>query len=225
MKKTLITLLSLAGVAMAATDGYLTNPGALTWDGPVTLTSPTNGQLTSGNSGFAWEGATNCTASWELSFDLTNTETAYKYLFGTVNGSSGAEGYTLAVTQAGAIALNSRKNNMMVTTADAVVALNTPVTVTLTFVNYVDETTSAAAGGQFTLKVGEQAALTYALTEANTAHTVFTPEGCRLWTNGGKQQFSNVTFKTGGNMIIPEPATATLSLLALAGLAARRRRK
>ena len=38
--------------------------------------------------------------------------------------------------------------------------------------------------------------------------------------------FSDSTFVAGGNTyLIPEPATATLSLLALAGLAARRRRR
>lgn len=226
MKKTLITLLSLAGVAMAATDGYLTNPDALTWDDALTLTTPANGVLNSGNSGLYWDGAAACTKSWELSFNLTNTEAGNQYLFGTVHGGSGADGYTLSITSGGAVKLNSNKSNALASTGDGAVTLNTPVSITLTFVNYVDEVTAATVGGQFTLTVGEQDALTYTVAEA----AVFTPSnagsgGSRLWTNSGKQQFSNVTFKTGGNMIIPEPATATLSLLALCGLAARRRRK
>ena len=51
----------------------------------------------------------------------------------------------------------------------------------------------------------------------------------RLWTNGGNEKFSNVALSMLDNNkitpAVPEPTTATLSLLALAGLAARRRRR
>ncbi len=43
--------------------------------------------------------------------------------------------------------------------------------------------------------------------------------------NGAQQGGANLTFKVNSAYVVPEPTTATLSLLALAGLAARRRRK
>ncbi len=51
--------------------------------------------------------------------------------------------------------------------------------------------------------------------------------GNRVWTTGGKTQVTLVSLTDVSSFSdsVPEPATATLSLLALAGLAARRRRK
>ncbi len=43
--------------------------------------------------------------------------------------------------------------------------------------------------------------------------------------NGVQQGGEDLTFKVNSAYVVPEPTTATLSLLALAGLAARRRRK
>ena len=43
--------------------------------------------------------------------------------------------------------------------------------------------------------------------------------------NGTQNGGANLTFKVNSAYVVPEPTTATLSLLALAGLAARRRRK
>ena len=44
-------------------------------------------------------------------------------------------------------------------------------------------------------------------------------------TDGAQFGGANLTFKVNSAYVVPEPTTATLSLLALAGLAARRRRK
>lgn len=224
MKKTFIALMALAGAAAAAVqDGYLTNPGALTWEA-LTLTSPANGVLTSGNSAIDWSEETgNLTESWELSFVLDPSRLDNQYLFGTVKGNSGADGYTLSITNAGTISLNANKSESILTVG-SYTADDAAVAITLTFVNYVDES-GVGQGGEFTLTVNNSSG-SIVLTEEEAVNTTFTKgSNNNIWTNGGREQFSGVALKQGGNMIIPEPATATLSLLALAGLAARRRRK
>ena len=225
MKKTLIALISMAGAAAAAvTDGYLTNPDALTWE-TLTLTSPANGVLSTGNSAIDWSEDTGAQEkSWELSFVLDPSRLSNQYLFGTVKDNSGANGYTLSITQEGAISLNQNKSNSILTVG-TYTAEDTAVNVTLTFVNYYDEVSNAEAGGEFTLTVGESSG-SIEISQAVAAYTTFNKgSNNNIWTNGGAEKLSNVTLKQGGYMIIPEPATATLSLLALAGLAARRRRK
>ena len=108
MKKTLIALVALAGVAMGA-EGTVTDASELTWTA-LTLTSPANNQLTSSNSAIDWSEETgNLTESWELSFTLDPSRVSNQYLFGTVKGGSGADGYTLTTTSAGAIALLATK--------------------------------------------------------------------------------------------------------------------
>ena len=225
MKKTLIALISMAGAAAAAvTDGYLTNPDALTWE-TLTLTTPANGVLSTGNSAIDWSEDTGALEkSWELSFVLDPSRLSNQYLFGTVKGSSGADGYTLSITQAGAISLNQNKSKSILTVG-TYTAEDTAVNVTLTFVNYYDEVSNAEAGGEFTLTVGESSG-SIEISQEVAAYTTFNKgSNNNIWTNGGAEKLSNITLKQGGYMIIPEPATATLSLLALAGLAARRRRK
>ena len=215
----------MAGAATAAvTDGYLTNPDALTWEA-LTLTTPANGILSGSNSAIDWSEETGALVkSWELSFVLDPSRLSNQYLFGTVKGSSGADGYTLSITQAGAISLNQNKSNSILTVG-TYTAEDTAVSVTLTFVNYYDEVSKAEAGGEFTLTVGEYSG-SIVISQEDAAYTTFNKgSNNNIWTNGGSEKFSNVTLKQGGYMIIPEPATATLSLLALAGLAARRRRK
>jgi len=62
-------------------------------------------------------------------------------------------------------------------------------------------------------------------TDEVKAITKFTNGQALLSTNNGKTTFTNITLTQLDNKLVPEPTTATLSLLALAGLAARRRRR
>ena len=221
MKKTIIAIMALASVAAADSVMSLEE---LTWN-PLTVTTPANGTLASGNSAIDWSEATgNLTNSWELSFILDPSRLSNEYLFGTVKGNSGADGYTLSITNAGAIALNQNKSNNVLTVG-SYTAADSAVAITLQYVKYVDAEGNFDSG-LFTLTVGNDSA-TYVVTDA--ANTVFTKgSNNNVWTNGGAEKLSGISVKYADAVVapsIPEPTTATLSLLALAGLAARRRRK
>ena len=221
MKKTIIAIMALASVAAADSVMSLEE---LTWN-PLTVTTPANGTLASGNSAIDWSEATgNLTNSWELSFILDPSRLSNQYLFGTVKGNSGADGYTLSITNAGAIALNQNKSSNVLTVG-SYTAADSAVAITLQYVKYVDAEGNFDSG-LFTLTVGNDSA-TYVVTDA--ANTVFTKgSNNNVWTNGGAEKLSGISVKYADAVVapsIPEPTTATLSLLALAGLAARRRRK
>ena len=221
MKKTIIAIMALASVAAADSVMSLEE---LTWN-PLTVTTPANGTLASGNSAIDWSEATgNLTNSWELSFILDPSRLSNQYLFGTVKGNSGADGYTLSITNAGAIALNQNKSSNVLTVG-SYTAADSAVAITLQYVKYVDAEGNFDSG-LFTLTVGNDSA-TYVVTDA--ANTVFTKgSNNNVWTNGGAEKLSGISVKYADSVVapsIPEPTTATLSLLALAGLAARRRRK
>lgn len=251
MKKTLITLLLMSGVAAAAvSDGYLTNPGALTWESIDTLSTTS---VTTGNSGLEWTTAENAvlTKSWELQFTLSVkgfVNGTSDEIFGTYN-SSGANGWVLGVDDAGRLFLgNQGGKGEELAASDALIQTDTGlvgigkqvevegatqttygdgVVITLQFMKYVNQETSAAAGGKFTLTVGTgDSAKTYsAETTSNDNIVLYENSKARFWTNSANQKMENISLREGGIMYIPEPSTATLSLLALAGLAVRRRRR
>ena len=115
--------------------------------------------------------------------------------------------------------------------SDTALTMNTSYNITLSFIDLVDNK-GVSQGGMFIVNVkGEDVYSTrIAATDLEKADFEGSTDNTdsqystRLWTNGGKQHFSNVKIETNGRLI-PEPTTATLSLLALAGLAARRRRR
>ena len=211
--------MALAGVAAADT---ATTPDELTWN-TLTITTPANGALSSSNSVIDWSEATgNLTNSWELSLTLDPSRVSTQYLFGTVKGSSGADGYTLQITSSGAIRLNKNKS-AEVLTVGSYSADDSAVAITLQFVKFVDSE-GEFESGVFTLTVGD-AVGTYTVDAKD--NTIFTKgSNNNVWTNGGAEKLSGISLKYAGAVVpVPEPTTATLSLLALAGLAARRRRK
>lgn len=223
MKKTLIVLVALAGGAMAAEEA-------------LTLTSPANGFLETGNAAIAWSEDYTKLESWELSFDLVLKDSTYPSeahaFFGTHSIDSGCEGYVLRITENGAIQLGYRDhphiNPTYITTSDDIVTTDKNFGITLKFV--ADVTADGTLkGGTFTLTCGEESHdytlpqgtdgdyLTYTALEKNA--------NSKFWTNGTEEKFYNISVTKLDSIVVPEPTTATLSLLALAGLAARRRRK
>ena len=212
MKKTIIALLALAGVAAAA---------------PLTLTSPAGGSLSSSNAAVAWSEDYSTLTSWELSFTLTDTALGDAIIFGTDRDGSGAAGYILSTNVDGSLEVYARNIgvNYSNSTAAGVVTAGTPVAITFSFVADENQYTNEIVGGTFTVKAGE-ATSSWAVTSGLGYTDLTNNSVSRFWTNGGAEQFSNITVtKLDNNMVVPEPTTATLSLLALAGLAARRRRK
>ena len=239
MKKTIITLMALAGVAMAES----------TWEWQtLTLTTPTGGNFTpgandnSGNTVINWSEDTRNLYSWQMSFDLTvkqfasgnapANDSTLNNIFGTTTP-SGAGGYVLSLTNKGGLVLTlGQYGDALIASESGVVDMGDgtnfgeATAVTLSFTNYVSETSDAASvGGIFSLSVDGTEVGTYTVNEAS-ANTIFGKNGnTKIWTNGKNQYFTNIVMAKGGNIVIPEPATATLSLLALAGLTMRRRRK
>ncbi len=223
MKKTLIALFALAGLASGAT---------------LSLTTPANGELSSGNSGFFWteddvastEGDT--LTSWELSFTLTDTNALANdtFLFGTERNNSGAAGFILKEHADGSIQLTTKDisapNDYNVSLAAGTVSQNTGVTITLSYVA-TENLDGDIIGGTFTLSSGSES-VTLEVDTAdynnNTAFECSQNNGTRLWTNGGNEKFTNITLSKLDNQVVPEPATASLSLLGLAALMIRRRR-
>ncbi len=215
MKKTIIALIALAGVAAADT---------------LTLTSPTNGTLTSGNAAVAWSEAYTKLDSWQINFTLTDaTVVADSILFSTARNNFGSSGYLLSTNANGSLKIHSKNISgvsFSESTAAGIVTAGTPTAITLSFVADFNQA-NEKVGGTFTVTSGDVTA-SWAVT-AGLDSTVLlnnNNSGSHFWTNGGAEQFSGITVtKLDNNMVVPEPTTATLSLLALVGLAARRRRK
>ena len=106
------------------------------------------------------------------------------------------------------------------------ITAKTAKAITLVFIAKED-TDGNDLGGTFYVYVGNEGENSKAVISYDVDDRVVFTENTttRLWTNGGLEQFSNISLSYGNAVTIPEPATATLSLLALAGLTMRRRRK
>ena len=253
MKTTLITLLALTGVAMGGEILTLSSDATNSGGEANSNYSVTDGKanLTNGNIMITWTEDYTKLSSWSLSFDLVdsgfkanppNTTNSGNYsdsvavLFGTELSSGGA-GYLLAVTNTGALTLFTHKLDTTFNTwtsgAGWVTAGSDKTNaITLSYVaNVADEyygfynkgeAAGTIVGGTFTISAGENS-VSFDI-DQDLTHTSLTSGSSNLWTNSGAEKMYNITVQKLDNKIIPEPATATLSLLALCGLAARRRR-
>ena len=203
-------------------------------------------ELTGGNIRLTWKESDTLLSSWQLSFDLEDAALTNAGIFGTsTRGGGGPQGCVLSTTKNGALTLSAVGNS--ISTSDNVIIAGKNTAVTLSF--EANETLSGElVGGTFTLSVGlETKTLSVTFdssvvgdgTVANYRTGLINGQqsftfnngsdsddyASLLWTNGGEEKFHNIKVSKLDNKVIPEPATATLSLLALAGLAARRRRR
>ena len=229
MKKTIITLLALAGAAMAETpltllpdlsagatrhdsivDGNLGN-GGITADSLAT-TLKGNGGASFLTTGWHW-GLDNGDSGFTTDLTIDSSKTGF-----TIKGRYNYDGeYMLASVNVGELlAGNTDEYVDSITIKFDVTAQNS-----LTFSAWSWNGTTATE----VITKGAPAAATnitkdVVLTSNDTLLFVFgTNAG-----NGAANTIANLT-SSYTTAPVPEPATATLSLLALAGLAARRRRK
>ena len=247
MKKTIVTLAILSGLVQAEDnyqakfdDGWVTLKDLVLHKTSVSNNTYsdagdiTDGTLDGGNATMSWNKLTENTDltlsdSWRISFTLTNVNGDANSTFSTTSTGT-AGGYILKVT-----AKNDNNEYSLQfgdeTISDTALTLNTGYNITLSFIDLVDNK-GVSQGGMFIVNVGGADVYSTRIAATDLGNADF--EGStnntnnnystRLWTNGGQQRFSNVKIETNGRLI-PEPTTATLSLLALAGLAARRRRR
>lgn len=194
LPKVIIAALLAAQVAVGAAESDITK---LEWT-ELSITTPAGGSLTSSNSAIDWSQETgDLTESWELSFTLDPSRQENQYLFGTLNASSGADGYTLTITENGTISLNKNKKTSVIT-AGTYTADDSAVAITLQFVHYVDGIGNDA-GGMFTLSVGSDS-VSYAVEDLTD--TILTKgSNNNLWTNQGNETFSHIGVRHSGSVI------------------------
>ena len=265
MKKTLITLLSLAGVASAYTttvtpltlggwtldpndttklslvDGVLSSTSGLHW-AVGTATQSISSTLGHATDYFA---CTTETDTLSFSFDMTNNGTGNGMItlalvgqnnaivagHGTYEANGGGDDVQVAVTDNvtanGYVFAATNRTDALQLTAGATLQDGVPTGGATTTISG----TIAWDGDSYALTLGTSAVsdtITYdlGLTSVDVRKLVVVLEGGDNGNNGeGWDKTPSVTNLTITGNVIPEPTTATLSLLALAGLAARRRRK
>ena len=224
MRKTLITLMALAGVAVA--DEALTLPGNddFTW-------------IAGSNASGIGAGASSADIVQNLASAITSANIGNTDLVGWFGGTGQAYGTNDYGNDISIISDTSFSFICRPALSGEYVALGltkafTASSITLTFntnkaLGYslwsYDGTTATELIGNTYVGTAGDVSVTYdaALVEPSQLFVVWTANHASGNAGGGQ----TVTVSNIGISYIPEPATATLSLLALAGLAARRRRK
>lgn len=255
MKKSLITLLSLCGVAAAATT-TVTDLTTSTTSGDVTYTAPTTAGGEGSFSGAGiWASGGGSRAHGALTFTLNLTELGklttqtnlvtvdsgadIGLIWGQYNGNWGIagnwQGGLWAQEGKSFVSLSTLLNDAWSVADNETDGF---ITLTMTVAN-----TEGDQGGMQLYKAGSNTS--YYTTNglgasSNTSIDAFKFDTSLIenaavtsgWVNGdtaktlGTNLENSFTNAHGGKIaLVPEPTTATLSLLALAGLAARRRRK
>ncbi len=240
MKKTIITLMALAGVASADITNLLSN--AEDWSYTLGRADRGNWTLTEaglaltnsnwGQASAAYDFAKSMTGNWDLNatvarydgnavFSITLVGNTQAITIGTKEYGSGTAFYgTSDSLDARAYSFKENWDNNGVTVAGTSIvegAFNTNQTATISASTILD----AEENVVLTLTVGGTAVTTPGVATINLGKD-FALEGIVVCGDGSNSTANwNVTSLT----VVPEPATAALSLLALAGLAARRRRK
>ena len=208
MKKTLIALMALASVASA---GLVEDHAAIT---AAFTTAPS----TAGN---FWSADYVLTFTLAQDYTLQHGGSVVAFYRGTAtNDSHGYNAITLGGTNE-ALTLTVGRGRVQNTLNNATgIGANT----TVSYQDSVTFETTIAKGVEYTLSVtgGDQSMTpTLSWVDAEGMAQSLTAGAYNGNMNGNNANMVSVV----NTVLIPEPATATLSLLALAGLAARRRRK
>ena len=250
MKKTLITLLALTGVAVATEpitlETQLVTPDATyglysQWDTVSSNTAIIEGKTTTWNNA-ATNNNTSLTFYVKLSDLLggnalaptaTYEISSFSWL-GQANGncSGGGDTLTISVGNQSITGITQQSSNIYTT---ALFSEDAPNTLTLSSSDILTITLTAGTG---TNKDGTSVEITFVDTPNGNkllgSASNLNNDGTMNYWHEDKNNQANAwqkQWKTDAPVvsmtmkIVPEPTTATLSLLALAGLAARRRRK
>ena len=203
----------------------------------LSLTKPQDSVLSSGNSSLTWrnEGTTGTSLdNFAISFQLTETRntSSPQNIFSTSRATGGASGNALQLTSSSAdgeytclFSYAGQSFNMKATTEGG--------SLLLTLIMRKNEDGSSASA---TLYSGTQTLGTVSFNFTSGTSSLKWNQSS-IWTNTAKETFTDIklaTFNTEAtntdilnafNLQVPEPATASLSLLGLAALMVRRRRK
>ena len=239
MKKTLFALLAIGGMAL----------------GEGTAVNLTQTTLTSGEYNLQWNGSGTTEGpftSWELTFTLNvaNLSQTDVGIFSLALDPDANIGFNLYVGIHGGLQLR-HDEAMLINLGGGTIKNSTPITVSLKYVNEITETynyddtleSRKRSGGLFTLTAGDTS-MTYDVETKMNLNTIIqdTNKAGQFFAHQIKDtktdnvSFTNIALSKLSDDIVtvtlpapeesvPEPTTATLSLLALAGLAARRRRR
>ena len=203
----------------------------------LSLTKPQDSVLSSGNSSLTWrnEGTTGTSLdNFAISFQLTETRntSSPQNIFSTSRATGGASGNALQLTSSSAdgeytclFSYAGQSFNMKATTEGG--------SLLLTLIMRKNEDSSSASA---TLYSGTQTLGTVSFNFTSGTSSLKWDQSS-IWTNAAKETFTDIklaTFNTKATdtdilnafgLQVPEPATASLSLLGLAALMGRRRRK
>lgn len=203
----------------------------------LSLIKPQNGVLSSGNSSLTWrsEGTTETPLdNFAISFQLTETRntSSPQNIFSTSRTNGGASGNALQLTSSSAdggytclFSYAGQSFDMTATTERG--------SLLLTLIMRKSEDGSSASA---TLYSGTQTLGTVSFNFTSGTSSLKWDQSS-IWTNTAKETFTDIklaTFNTEATdtdilnafgLQVPEPATASLSLLGLAALMVRRRRK
>ena len=190
----------------------------------LTLTSPTDGSLTSGNAAIAWSEAdvTGALQSWEVTFTVDSQRSA----LAEVDLATICSKWYFAFNTNGSIEFYLKDDSQSSSSSAGWVTVDS-VAITVSFVGDYNVDGVFQNKGVLSATIGEN---THTLTVAdNLAITSSGSDGSgfRLWTNNKNEHYSNISVTKLDNHIVPEPSAFGLlaGVGALALVASRRRRK
>ena len=179
LRAALIAAITAVGMAMPQT---FAESKALT-------VNPT--EKTGGNVNMSWTGGDSTLNSWLLTFDLKVTDGGAANFFAiSTNNSVASAGWDLGINGTNLLLGYNGTGSPVVTLTDAY-TLNTAQAVTFQFVRDVDEEGVALSTGTFTVTANGQTG-TYQVTSL-TDTALVSGSKAHIWTNGGKQQMTNIT--------------------------------
>ncbi len=218
MKKSIIALALLSSAALAAEIPATTNI--------TNYTGTTNGTASWNTTS---SGVSSSLTTWAFTFtvSVTATDSSSKPLISMTAANSGASGLSVVSTDGSYTTLTIGSGNS--TLSDSSIAVTSGATYTLAYDASTYTVYLGSSDGNY---------ITYTFDSSSTVTTTLISDVLRQWTNGNHvsttitsvADLSSVSGDSAAfasyvtTAAVPEPATATLGLLALGALALRRRR-